>query len=92
VRTLRWWLLSPLTWGALHDPKALRIQYGGYHKVPYWKLFRLYHPAFWVLFWSLMWEGRRYFQGNLRWLVWCGGGFVELLTTGKLPTDPDERH
>jgi len=83
---LKWFLLCPLRWSVLRDIKGVKARWGP--NPPTRAIFRIYHPAYWVLFWSLMWAGRACFQGkNLRWLVWCGGGFIELLLTRRLPTD-----
>ena len=85
-RWLKWLLLCPIRWEALEDIRAVKARYEG-EQPPVRALFRLYHPAFWVVFWQLMWVGRRTsFRGKwLKWFVWCGGGFVEMLITRRVP-------
>ena len=84
-RWLKWFVTSPLRWEVLRDLPAVKARYGG--QPPVRAMFRLYHPAFWVLFWQLMWVGRKLsYRGKwLKWLVWCGGGFVEMLITRRVP-------
>lgn len=86
---LKWFLLSPIRWQVLRDTKGLKARYG--ERPPTKAIFRLYHPAYWVLFWTLMNVGRRAYYGGrwFRWLVWCGGGFVETLLTGRVPGEED---
>lgn len=81
---VKWWVTSPLRWEFLHHLGRVKARYGG--QPPVRAVFRLYHPAFWVLWWQLMWMGRHSYRGKmLKWFVWCAGGFVEMLITQRVP-------
>ena len=79
---LRWFFTSPLKRDFFH---------GGHKKYKGREndIWRIRHPAFWVVFWELSWVSYKYkYNGRwLQWFVWAGGTFTETLLRGRFPQE-----
>ena len=87
LRWLKWFFLCPFKWTVINNPATLR-KYNG--DPPLREVFRIRHPAFWVLYWQVAAIAWRIHPETFRrrwlpWMTWCLGGFLEVLWTGDMP-------